>query len=273
MTTLTHRIVRVGDIEMHVAEQGEGTPIVLCHGFPGLWFSWRHQLEALSAAGYRAIAPDMRGLRLHRRTRRDRRVRQAAHRRRPDRTARRSGTGRRGVRRARFRRPPPPWDLPSWAPDRSAGADPVQRPRMPRLPIRPSDAFAHMAQRHFVHFHYFQQPGVADGELGARPSEFLAKIFHALSGAGDYLSCWDHPSAGNGYLDVLPDPPRPAPWPWLSDAEFEYYAAEFARTGFTGGLNWYAPKTWCGSKTIDLHDRPITVPTLFVAGERDRCSP
>ena len=48
-------------ISMHVAEQGNGPPIVLCHGFPELWYSWRHQLAALSAAGYHAIAPDQRG--------------------------------------------------------------------------------------------------------------------------------------------------------------------------------------------------------------------
>ncbi|OTQ95457.1 hypothetical protein B9M85_19485 [Mycobacteroides abscessus] len=46
---------------MHIAEQGEGPAVVLCHGFPGLWYTWRHQLAELSAAGYRAIAPDMRG--------------------------------------------------------------------------------------------------------------------------------------------------------------------------------------------------------------------
>lgn len=57
---LVHRSVEVGDITMRVTEQGEGTPIVLCHGFPGLAYSWRHQLTALSDAGFRVIAPDMR---------------------------------------------------------------------------------------------------------------------------------------------------------------------------------------------------------------------
>ncbi|TMA49350.1 MAG: alpha/beta hydrolase, partial [Deltaproteobacteria bacterium] len=46
---------------MRVTEQGEGPPVVLCHGFPELAYSWRHQLPALAAAGFRAIAPDQRG--------------------------------------------------------------------------------------------------------------------------------------------------------------------------------------------------------------------
>src|SRR5205823_6501500 len=58
---MNHRRVAANDIELHVAEQGEGRPVILCHGFPELWYSWRHQLPALADAGYRAVAPDMRG--------------------------------------------------------------------------------------------------------------------------------------------------------------------------------------------------------------------
>src|SRR6266481_2359838 len=57
----THRFVETNGIRMHVAEQGEGPPVLLCHGFPELWYSWRHQLSALAAAGFHAVAPDMRG--------------------------------------------------------------------------------------------------------------------------------------------------------------------------------------------------------------------
>src|SRR5438128_3801883 len=61
MTALTHRTVSTNGITMHVAEQGDGPLVVLCHGFPELWYSWRHQLPALADAGYRVIAPDLRG--------------------------------------------------------------------------------------------------------------------------------------------------------------------------------------------------------------------
>ena len=56
-----HRFVNTNGIRMHVAESGEGYPIVMCHGFPELWYSWRHQMHALASAGLRAIAPDQRG--------------------------------------------------------------------------------------------------------------------------------------------------------------------------------------------------------------------
>jgi pimeloyl-ACP methyl ester carboxylesterase len=58
---ITHRVVEANGIHLHIAEQGEGPVVVLCHGFPESWYSWRHQLAALSAAGFRAVAPDMRG--------------------------------------------------------------------------------------------------------------------------------------------------------------------------------------------------------------------
>jgi pimeloyl-ACP methyl ester carboxylesterase len=57
----THRSVKANGIRVHVVQQGEGFPVVLCHGFPELWYSWRHQIPALAAAGLRAIAPDLRG--------------------------------------------------------------------------------------------------------------------------------------------------------------------------------------------------------------------
>jgi soluble epoxide hydrolase/lipid-phosphate phosphatase len=61
MIEVTHRQIDSNGISMHVAEAGAGFPVVFCHGFPELWYSWRHQIEAVAAAGYRAIAPDQRG--------------------------------------------------------------------------------------------------------------------------------------------------------------------------------------------------------------------
>ena len=61
MTDITHRTVEANGIRIHVAEAGEGPLVLLCHGFPKSWYSWRHQLKALAEAGFRAVAPDMRG--------------------------------------------------------------------------------------------------------------------------------------------------------------------------------------------------------------------
>ena len=61
MNEISHRTIETNGIRMHLAEKGAGPLVILCHGFPEFWYSWRHQLAALSAAGFRAVAPDMRG--------------------------------------------------------------------------------------------------------------------------------------------------------------------------------------------------------------------
>src|SRR6516225_10899405 len=61
MPEVTHRIIETSGIRIHVAEQGRGPLVILCHGFPECWYSWRHQLRALAEAGFRAVAPDLRG--------------------------------------------------------------------------------------------------------------------------------------------------------------------------------------------------------------------
>ena len=61
MSEIKHRMVETNGIHMHIAESGAGPPVVLCHGFPESWYSWRHQLHALAEAGLHGIAPDMRG--------------------------------------------------------------------------------------------------------------------------------------------------------------------------------------------------------------------
>lgn len=256
---------------MHVAEQGEGPAVVLCHGFPGLWYTWRHQLAALSAAGYRAIAPDMRG---YGRTTAPRDV--TAYDRNTtvndlvglldaldlhDAVFSGHDFGAHLV-----------WDMPAWTGDRVRALIQLSVPRTRRLPVTPSVGFNYLASQHFTHLEYFQEPGVAESELDAQPKTFLATLFHALSGANRYLDCWDHPAhmgdKRNGYLDVLPSPP-PLPWNWLSEQDLDYYAAEFTRTGFTGGLNWYRAEDLVWSQNEHLHDRPIGVPVTFIAGSAD----
>jgi pimeloyl-ACP methyl ester carboxylesterase len=61
MVEIAHRMIEANGLRMHVTEAGEGPLVLLCHGFPESWYSWRHQLQALAQAGYHAVAPDMRG--------------------------------------------------------------------------------------------------------------------------------------------------------------------------------------------------------------------
>ena len=77
MSEIKHSFVKTNGIRMHVVEMGQGFPVVFCHGFPELWYSWRHQMKALADAGFRAIAPDQRGYGETERPSRSRRTRSA----------------------------------------------------------------------------------------------------------------------------------------------------------------------------------------------------
>jgi pimeloyl-ACP methyl ester carboxylesterase len=143
----------------------------------------------------------------------------------------------------------------------------LNNPYSPRPPRPPSAFWTKAAQRHFLHLSYFQEPGVADVELAARPREFLSRVYFSLSGDYHYLDTWKNPP-GLGYLDVLPQAPA-LPWTWLSDAEFDTIATEFERTGFTGGLNWYRNLDRNWELAEPFADARIEVPTYFLYGEND----
>lgn len=264
---IRHHTLDVGGVGLHVADQGSGPPVVMCHGFPGLWYSWRHQFAALSAAGYRVIAPDMRGY-----GRSDRPARPEEYDRRHTVADLVGVLDALDIDEAVFAGhdfgASLVWDLPQWAPGRVRGLMQLSVPRTPMGNRPPSELYAHLATRHFTHMHYFQEMGPADEELGREPARFLANVHWALSGGYRYLDTWRHPSEGNGYLDVLPEAP-PLPWPWMSQAEFAYYVEEFSRTGFTGGLNWYRANDHVWREKQARPDEPVTVPTLFLVGDRD----
>jgi len=261
----THRFVQTNGISMHIAEQGSGHPVIFCHGFPHGWFVWHRQLAALAAAGYHAIAPDLRG---YGRTEAPEGV--EAH------------TNREvigdllglldeiGAQRAVFVGldfgAQLVWELALRAPERVDAVFVLNNPYAPRPPQAPSAFWTKAADRHFLHLSYFQTPGVADAELAARPREFLARVFYSLSGDYHYLDTWKNPP-GLGYMDVLPQAPE-LPWSWLSEAEFDTFAREFERTGFTGGLNWYRALDRNWELSADL-PATVEVPAYFLYGEND----
>src|SRR5580692_3724925 len=247
--SITYETVRTNGVALNVASAGLGPPVVFCHGFPGLGYSFRHQLPAVAAAGFRALAPDQRGYGGS-----DRPVDPALY------DAEHvmqdmlgildalgeseavfvgHDFGAQQVCNLAVRHParvtavvimscPYDFDLAGRGGAGSAvqaGAGPDGGPfAVPG--VRPSAAFAAIARQHFFHMHYFQEIGRPEAELGARPREFLMRLMHALSAQGR-LSDWSKfPSEGTGYLDVLA--PAPAlPWNWLSRGEFEHYVHEY----------------------------------------------
>jgi pimeloyl-ACP methyl ester carboxylesterase len=294
MTEITHRQVQTNGISMHIAEAGEGPLVVMVHGFPGLWYSWRHQLPALAKAGFHAVAVDQRGY-----GRTDRPTDPAVYDANYVIADMLGLIDALGEKKAIFvghdfgaqlvfnlavRHPdrlhavigmacPYDFDL---AGRGGAGSKPQKdefNAEFASTEMRPSEVFAKAAKQHFLHMHYFQAIGPAEKELGANPREFLIRLNWALGPRGKLLDWSKFPSAGTGYLDVLAPADEPLPWPNMSVEDMDTYVAEFTREGgdktFIGGLNSYrvADRNWeLGAKWADSD---ITIPTAFIAGAQD----
>ncbi len=265
---LSQRTLDLGHLRMRIAEQGEGVPVILCHGFPGLGYSYRHQMHAIAAAGFRAVAPDLRGYG-GTDAPADAEAYAYEHITRDLVALLDALAAPRAVFVGHDFGAPSAWNVALRERARVLGLVLLSVPYDPEpMKMLPSLAFAHLAKQHWLHLHYFQTPGVADRELAGDPRGFLTRLFWALSGGYRYLDVWRHATESKGYLDVLPEAP-PLPWPWLSAAELDHYVSEFTRTGFSGGLAWYRAFDVNWQRRAAVAGARIDVPTLFIAGERD----
>jgi pimeloyl-ACP methyl ester carboxylesterase len=264
---ISHRIVATNGIEMHVAEAGDRGPlVVLCHGFPELWSSWRHQIPALVDAGYRVVAPDQRG---YGRTTAPPAVAEYDI---PHLTDDLVGLlDELGEERATFVGHDwgamVVWSLAQRRPERVRAVVGMSVPAAPRGPMPPVELMRQLFGDTFFYIVYFQEPGVADAELGADPKKTLRAFMHTISGDSPADAWKVLPAAGTGLLDSLTDTDEPIDW--LPEAALDAVAAEFERTGFTGGLNWYRnfDRNW--EVAAAFEGRTIDMPSLFVAGEAD----
>jgi pimeloyl-ACP methyl ester carboxylesterase len=245
---LVHRQLKVDGVELHVAELGSGPPVVLCHGFPELWYSWRHQLPALAAAGYRAVAPDMRGY---------------------------GGSSipadpeaydllsvcqdllgllddlgeDRGVFVGHDWGAAAVWQLAQAYPARVCAVVAMSVPFTPRAPAAPIGLLRGGLGEDF-YIVWFQHPGVADAALSR-------DVRRTLTARAQWTAQWSREDD---------QPPLPA---WLTEEDLRVYVEGFERTGFTGGLNYYRniDRTW--ELTAHLAGRRIEQPALFISGSRD----
>jgi len=267
---------------MHVAYQGEGPLVLMVHGNPGLWYSWRHQFAPLADAGFLAVAVDCRGY-----GRTDRPLEVALY----DAAQFQAdllgvldafGAERAFVVGQDFGAQHA-WNLAVRVPERVIGVvgmvpydfDLAGRfcdPQSEFARTRPTERFAAVARQHFFHLHYFQQVGPAEAELGAQPRSYLQRLFHALGAQGNLLAWEAVPTEGTGYLDALPPAP-PLPWPWLAQDDFNYYLAEFLNCdpslAFIGPLNSYrtADRNW--ELGAPWAESCVQRPSLFLSGAED----
>jgi pimeloyl-ACP methyl ester carboxylesterase len=268
---ITHRFVTTNGIRMHVAEAGTGPLVVLCHGFPESWYSWRHQLVALAGAGFHVVAPDQRG---YGQTDRPEAIDQYTLLHLVgDLVGLLDALGEpAAVIAGHDWGAPVAWHAALLRPDRFRAVIGLSVPYLPRGTRRPTTVMPQTDDAVFYQL-YFQTPGVAEAELERDPRASIRQTL--FWGSGDAVRAAR--AVGGGTVGMVPrnggflsGREAPATLPtWVTEADVDFYAGEFARAGFRGGLNWYRNidrnwellAAWGGAK--------VTVPALFVAGDRD----
>ncbi|MER5871444.1 alpha/beta hydrolase [Streptomyces sp. NPDC002044] len=267
-TAPVHRLVTAPAGRIHLVEQGSGPLVLLVHGFPESWYSWRHQVPALAEAGYRAVAVDVRGY---------------------GRSSRPGGTdayrmlelvedavavvealGERGAAIVGH-------DWGSAIASNSALLRPdvfhavglLSVPYVPRGGPRPSEVFEAMGGEEEFYVSYFQEPGRAESEIEPDVRGWLAGFYAALS--ADTMPAPGAPSPyfvgrGGTLRDRFPAGPRPA---WLGEGDLDFYAGEFERTGLSGALSRYRNMDRDWEDLARFDGAPVTQPSLFVAGGSD----
>jgi pimeloyl-ACP methyl ester carboxylesterase len=263
------RTTKANGIHMRYAEAGpsdRGAPLVLfCHGWPESWYSWRHQLAAVSAAGFRCVAPDMRGYGgteapepiesyslLHL-------VGDMAE------LVRTLGETK-AVIVGHDWGAPVAWHAALWRPDLFTAVCGMSVPYTPPGHVDILTALEKLGITDF-YLQYFQKPGVAEAELQHDIRGALRRLYFTASG--------DLEEKGKGFGrlptgTLLGNTAEPAVLPrWLSEADLDYYTAEFSRTGFRGGLNWYRNLRRNWELGSPWRGQPIRQPSLFIAGSKD----
>jgi epoxide hydrolase A/B len=276
LSGLTQRFIESNGIRLNIAEQGKGPPVILCHGFPESWYSWRHQLTALAAAGFHAVAPDMRGY-----GKSDR----------PEAIDQYTIFHLIGDLVGLLDALEAPtavivghdwgaaiaWQAARLRPDRFRAVASLSVPLRPRGPARPTSVMPQTADAQFYQL-YFQQPGVAEAELERDPRVTIFSMLYGASGEG---AAAFRAAVARGEVTRIPGMvPRaegmlrgsgtpPTLPPWLSEADLDFYAGELKRGGFRGPLNYYRniDRNW--ELMAAFAGVTVTVPALFIAGDHD----
>jgi pimeloyl-ACP methyl ester carboxylesterase len=266
---ITERTIETNGVQLHTLEAGEpGAPVViLAHGFPELAYSWRHQIPALAAAGYHVLAPDQRGYG------RSTRPADIAAYNVADLSADLIGllddvAADKAVFVGHDWGAQVVWSSAQLHPDRVAAVVGLSVPPVPRAQVPPTQAFRAIFGDNFFYMLYFQEPGVADAELDADPAQTLRRVIFGQAAPGDQAAAMRMLRPGpEGLIERIPEPDGlPS---WISADELDHYVAEFSRTGFTGGLNWYRNMDHNWEIQGNLTSAAITVPAMFIAGTDD----
>ncbi len=253
-------------VRLRCVVEGGGPLAILVHGWPESWYSWRHQIEPLRAAGYRVVVPDVRGYGGS-----DKPQRVEAYDMESliadllglvDHFAEDNAIlighdwGARIV-----------WNTAALHPGRVRAVAALSVPYAPRGKVSSIALWRQIYAGRFFYQLYFQEPGRAEAEFDADIRTTLRKIYY--SGSGDApkgLFRTDKPPEAR-MLDDIPDPEMPPAW--LTEQDLDYYVAQFERSGFRSSLNRYRNQERDWERLTQLEGARITVPACFVAGSRD----
>ncbi len=258
--TVTHRFVQTNGINMHIAEAGEGPLVVLLHGFPESWYSYRHQLEALSAAGYHAVAPDQRGYgetdspeeiekytQLHLVG---------------DVVGLLASLGEDECVVVGH-----DWGSPVAAnfavlrPGLVRGAVLLSVPYVPRGDV---DSLTRLTQTLGPNNYHvrFQEVGRAEAVMEADLRGSLLSSLYGLSGDAPLVN---DPGLSERQVKI-PEGPLPT---WLTEEDVDYLVSRFERSGLRGPINWYRNSMANWELMATWHNAVLLPPSLFIGGDRD----
>jgi pimeloyl-ACP methyl ester carboxylesterase len=268
MPEVTHRMIVTNGIRLHVAEQGRGPLIILCHGFPECWYSWRHQLRALAKAGFHAVAPDLRGY-----GRSDR----------PEEVEKYTILhdigdivglvdalgAEQAVIAGHDVGATMAWQAALLRPDRFRAVIALSVPFRPQgfgTSVPPTTLMPQNEDA--VFYQLFLQTPEAEAALGRDLRRTFRSQLYSLSGDRS-------PSAGGGFAAgmvprkgvALADPASlPA---WVTESDIDVYVAEFTRSGFRGPLAWFRDVDRSWELLAPFAGAAVTIPALYIAGDRD----
>ncbi|AKT42505.1 alpha/beta fold hydrolase [Chondromyces crocatus] len=263
---ISHRTLKTNGIDLHIAEAGQGPLVLLLHGWPESWYSWRHQLTALAAAGYHAVAPDVRGY-----GQSDKPQPIEAYSMKnllADYVGLLDALGEKtavvvghdwGAAMA--------WNCAALHPDRFRAVVGMSVPHLGRAPLPPTQLFKHMFGDTWFYILYFQEPGVAEAEFEADVPKTVRTILAGIPSFDMTAEVVQAKKKGDKFLTDL-DAPTTLP-DWLTEEDVAYFAQQLTSSGFRGGLNRYRNMDRDWEELPELATAKIEQPALFLTGEND----
>lgn len=256
------RTIKANGIDIFATEQGQGPLVILCHGWPELSYSWRHQMGPLADAGFHVVAPDMRGF-----------GKTSA----PldiaaysifdtvgDMVALVTALGEsKAIIIGHDWGAPVAWHAALFRPDMFMAVAGLSVPPPFRAKGRPLEKLKQDGIENF-YWQYFQTPGVAEAEFERDVDHAMRAMF--ADGFGDGANSL-FVDTGRGFLGNRPPNPKlPA---WITEADLAHFVANYKASGFRGGFNWYRNLDRNWDLTAPWHGAQVRQPSLFIAGSKD----